>query len=53
MSTLLPNGRVDHWIDGRRIAPHAGRYLPSIDPSLGTAWIEDRKSTRLNSNHRP
>ncbi len=40
MSTLLPNGRVDHWIDGRRVAPRAGHYLPSIDPSLGTAWIE-------------
>ena len=38
MSTLLPNDRVDHWIDGRRVAPHAGRYLPSIDPSLGTQW---------------
>jgi aldehyde dehydrogenase (NAD+) len=40
MSTLLPNGRVDHWIDGRRVAPRAGHYLPSIDPSLGTPWIE-------------
>ena len=40
MSTLLPNGRVDNWIGGRRVAPQAGRYLPSIDPSLGTAWIE-------------
>ena len=40
MTTLLPNGRVDHWIDGRRVAPRSGNYLPSIDPSLGTPWIE-------------
>ena len=36
----MPNGRVDHWIDGRRVAPRAGNYLSSIDPSLGTPWIE-------------
>lgn len=40
MSTLLPKGRIDNWIDGRRVPPVAGRYLASIDPSLGTPWIE-------------
>ena len=33
MSTLLPNGRVDNWIGGRRVAPQAGSYLfPELPP---------------------
>jgi (Z)-2-((N-methylformamido)methylene)-5-hydroxybutyrolactone dehydrogenase len=32
--------RYEHHIDGRPVAPAAGRYLPSEDPYTGRAWCE-------------
>lgn len=40
MAPLLRAERIDHWIDGARVAPANGDYLESIDPSVGKAWIE-------------
>jgi aldehyde dehydrogenase (NAD+) len=37
---LLSGNRIDHWIDGARVAPRNGRYLQSIEPSYDRAWIE-------------
>jgi aldehyde dehydrogenase (NAD+) len=40
MAPLLQGNRIDHWICGARVAPANGEYLESIDPSVGSAWIE-------------
>lgn len=40
MSPLLEGNRIDHWIGGQRVAPQAGGYLESIDPSVGRPWVE-------------
>jgi aldehyde dehydrogenase (NAD+) len=40
MDALLKGRRIDHWIGGRRVPPATGKYLESIDPSVGKPWIE-------------
>ncbi|WP_137387608.1 aldehyde dehydrogenase [Rhodoligotrophos defluvii] len=32
--------RLDHFIGGRRTAPHSGQYLQSFDPTTGAPWYE-------------
>ncbi len=32
--------RYQHWIDGRRTAPIAGQYLPTLDPMTTAPWAE-------------
>lgn len=32
--------RLDHFIGGKRVAPKAGKYLESYDPTTGEPWYE-------------
>jgi aldehyde dehydrogenase (NAD+) len=40
LAAITANGRIDNWIGGRRRAPNAGEYLPSIEPAFASPWIE-------------
>lgn len=37
--------RHDMWIDGSKVAPVAGEYLPTLDPMTGAPWAEIARGT--------
>src|SRR5436190_17910186 len=46
------HGRRGRWIPRLlEFTKHAGETLLGLGHGLGTDWVQDRKSTRLNSSH--
>ena len=41
--------RYDHYIDGARVAPAGGEYLPTENPYTGKAWALDRARQRADA----
>jgi aldehyde dehydrogenase (NAD+) len=46
-ATQLPT--YDHFIDGKRVPPHSGGYLPTEDPFRGTAWARIARGDRADA----
>ena len=37
---MADRDRYAHWIDGRRVEPASGAYLPTLDPMTAQPWAE-------------